>query len=84
MDPYQIMLIQGSPGTGKTTTIINMIEFLVTKRKAKIHVCAPSASAVEEIVLRLKPGTFIRIDALNEKEVSLDEKKKLKEKKRAL
>jgi len=47
------MLISGAPGTGKTTTIVSMIYNLVNKRKAKIHVCAPSNTAVDGIVLKL-------------------------------
>jgi ABC-type proline/glycine betaine transport system ATPase subunit len=93
LDPYQIMLIQGPPGTGKTTTIVNMIEFLVKTKKKKIHVCAPSNSAVDEIVLRCSKSSvkdqILRIGAIEHKikheelrEVTLEEKLKPKARER--
>lgn len=64
-----IACIHGPPGTGKTTTLIEIIEQLV-HRKTKILVCAPSNAAVDWItallykkglsVLRL--GHLSRID----------------------
>ena len=42
----RLALIHGPPGTGKTTTLIALIEELV-KRNQKILVCAPSNSAVD-------------------------------------
>lgn len=48
------MLIQGPPGTGKTTTITGIIAMVLSdKNIQKIHVCAPSNGAVDEIISKI-------------------------------
>ena len=53
MPEHDIMLIQGPPGTGKTHTITGIISMLLSSGVNKIHVCAPSNAAVDEILARL-------------------------------
>ena len=53
MPEHDILLIQGPPGTGKTHTITGVISMLLTAGVNKIHVCAPSNAAVDEILARL-------------------------------
>ncbi|XP_065654259.1 DNA-binding protein SMUBP-2 isoform X2 [Hydra vulgaris] len=48
-----ISVIHGPPGTGKTTTIVEVIRQSVKKYNLKILVCAPSNIAVDNIVERL-------------------------------
>jgi len=48
-----ILLIQGPPGTGKTHTITGIISMLINSGVSKIHVCAPSNTAVDEILTRM-------------------------------
>ncbi|KDO29841.1 hypothetical protein SPRG_19723 [Saprolegnia parasitica CBS 223.65] len=45
-----IALIHGPPGTGKTTTVVELITQCVTKHKMKILVCAPSNIAVDNVL----------------------------------
>ncbi len=47
------VLIQGPPGTGKTHTILCIISMYYNIPNAKILVCAPSNSAIDEISIRL-------------------------------
>lgn len=55
-------LIQGSSGTGKTRTIIGLISTLLTRNpNARILACAPSSSAVDELVKRLEHMKVVRI-----------------------
>jgi superfamily I DNA and/or RNA helicase len=51
-----ILLIQGPPGTGKTHTITGIISMLIKAGVRKIHVCAPSNTAVDEILTRMSKG----------------------------
>ena len=53
MPHNSFLLVQGPPGTGKTTTITGMISQIL-KRGQKIHLCAPSNTAVDEIVNRIR------------------------------
>ena len=78
MPEHDIMLIQGPPGTGKTHTITGIISMLLSSGIKKIHVCAPSNAAVDEILARLSvngihgfahceddlKGTLLRIGAM--------------------
>lgn len=48
-----ILLIQGPPGTGKTHTITGIISMLISSGVGKIHVCAPSNAAIDEILTRM-------------------------------
>ena len=49
-----ILLVQGPPGTGKTNTITQLMMMLVfADEDVKIHVCAPSNAAVDEILMRM-------------------------------
>lgn len=48
----RLAIIHGPPGTGKSTTIIEVIRQLVSKG-LKVLACAPSNVAVDNLVLRL-------------------------------
>ncbi|OQS07379.1 DNA polymerase alpha-associated DNA helicase A [Thraustotheca clavata] len=48
-----IALIHGPPGTGKTTTVVELITHCVLKQKMKILVCAPSNIAVDNVLEKL-------------------------------
>ena len=48
----RLAIIHGPPGTGKSTTIIEVIRQLVCKG-LKVLACAPSNVAVDNLVLRL-------------------------------
>jgi ATP-dependent exoDNAse (exonuclease V) alpha subunit len=54
----EILLIQGPPGTGKTQTIAGIVAMLLfdagEDQKIKIQVCAPSNTAVDEILNRIR------------------------------
>lgn len=52
---HEILLVQGPPGTGKSTTICGMLGMILQRENTqkKIHLCAPSNSAVDEILLRI-------------------------------
>lgn len=53
MEFNQILLVQGPPGTGKTSTITGMVSMLLNGGANSIHICAPSNSAVDEILVRI-------------------------------
>ena len=53
MPDDDVLLIQGPPGTGKTQTITGIIAMCLQSGAQKIHVCAPSNSAVDEILSRI-------------------------------
>ena len=53
MPENDILLIQGPPGTGKTHTVTGIISMLIGSGARKIHICAPSNAAVDEILARL-------------------------------
>uniref|UniRef100_K3X5G7 DNA helicase n=1 Tax=Globisporangium ultimum (strain ATCC 200006 / CBS 805.95 / DAOM BR144) TaxID=431595 RepID=K3X5G7_GLOUD len=48
-----LALIHGPPGTGKTTTVVELIRQAVTKYKMKVLVCAPSNIAVDNVLEKL-------------------------------
>lgn len=48
-----IQLIQGPPGTGKTQTVSGLLSMLINAGVDKVHVCAPSNAAVDEILTRV-------------------------------
>ncbi|XP_022094082.1 DNA-binding protein SMUBP-2-like [Acanthaster planci] len=50
-----VAIIHGPPGTGKTTTIVEIIRQAV-KQKLKVLACAPSNVAVDNLVERLAAG----------------------------
>ncbi len=56
--PGDIVLVQGPPGTGKTETITGIISMILQQSPAGsskvIHVCAPSNTAVDEILTRIR------------------------------
>jgi superfamily I DNA and/or RNA helicase len=57
MNETDIQLIQGPPGTGKTHTINGILSMLYFSKK-KVLVCAPSNTAVNEIIHRLDKNKF--------------------------
>lgn len=46
-------MIHGPPGTGKTTTVVELILQSVRLQKTKVIACAPSNIAVDNIIERL-------------------------------
>ncbi len=52
LSSQEIFLIHGPPGTGKTTTLAEAI-FQLTQQKKKVLVCAPSNTAVDNILEKL-------------------------------
>ena len=53
MSEPDFQLIQGPPGTGKTHTIVGLLSMLVHCGVNRVLVCAPSNTAVDEIVERV-------------------------------
>lgn len=53
-----LFLLHGPPGTGKTTTVVEII-LQEVKRGSKILACAASNIAVDNIVERLVPHRYI-------------------------
>jgi hypothetical protein len=45
--------VQGPPGTGKTHVIVGMVAMFLAAGARRIHICAPSNAAIEELMLRL-------------------------------
>ncbi|KAL0486493.1 hypothetical protein AKO1_012023 [Acrasis kona] len=56
-----VSLILGPPGTGKTTTVVELIRQITTHRRERIMVCAPSNVAVDNIVEKLSNVPKLRI-----------------------
>jgi len=55
--------VQGPPGTGKTSTIIGIISMILYSNiDSKIHICAPSNTAVDEILSRIQAKGLIGIN----------------------
>jgi ATP-dependent RNA/DNA helicase IGHMBP2 len=52
----KVEIIHGPPGTGKTTTLVELIHQLVNEGK-KIAVCAPSNAAVDHLAIQLVKDT---------------------------
>lgn len=50
-----LALIHGPPGTGKTQTLIEVIQQFVRARGKRVLVCGPSNISVDNILLRLPP-----------------------------
>lgn len=48
-----IGMIHGPPGTGKTTTVVELILQTVKTQRSKVLACAPSNIAVDNIIERL-------------------------------
>lgn len=55
-----VFLLHGPPGTGKTTTVVEII-LQEVKRGSKILACAASNIAVDNIVERLVPHRYVNI-----------------------
>ncbi len=52
MPKYDVITMWGPPGTGKTKVLISIIAMALASNK-KVHVCAPSNAAIDEILLRI-------------------------------
>ena len=48
-----VSLIHGPPGTGKTTTVVELILQAVELQKAKVFACAPSNIAVDNMIEKM-------------------------------
>jgi hypothetical protein len=67
---HQLAVVHGPPGTGKTTTVVEIIRQLANREKP-VLVCAPSNAAVDVLVERcaaagldvLRLGNLARVDA---------------------
>ncbi|KAL7194326.1 hypothetical protein ACSBR1_034690 [Camellia fascicularis] len=66
-----IFLLHGPPGTGKTTTVVEII-LQEVKRGSKILACAASNIAVDNIVERLVPHSYIDFISSLEKTLQVD------------
>lgn len=51
----ELALIHGPPGTGKTQTLIEVLQQLVRVQGKRVLVCGPSNISVDNILLRLPP-----------------------------
>lgn len=60
-----IFLLHGPPGTGKTTTVVEII-LQEVKRGSKILACAASNIAVDNIVERLVPHRYSGLNPLDQ------------------
>ena len=59
MPEFDIKTIWGPPGTGKTQ-VLNSIISMALKTNQKVHICAPSNAAIDEILTRINAsGGFI-------------------------
>lgn len=63
-----VFLLHGPPGTGKTTTVVEII-LQEVKRGSKILACAASNIAVDNIVERLFPYRYCSITIQTETSV---------------
>lgn len=52
MQANEVAFIHGPPGTGKTTTLVQVIKYTV-KREKQVLVCAPSNAAIDLLVEKL-------------------------------
>ena len=52
LDAHDVAIIHGPPGTGKTTTLVELIRQAVARRE-KVVACAPSNLAVDNLLERL-------------------------------
>ena len=54
MSDTNFLLVQGPPGTGKTSTITGIIAMILSSDSlSKIHLCAPSNGAVDEVLQKI-------------------------------
>ena len=63
MSAKDLAVIHGPPGTGKTTTVVELIRCAVQQAPAEYSACAPSNTAVDNLVERLaaKDGSVVRL-----------------------
>lgn len=59
----RVVLIQGPPGSGKTSTIVGIVSSLLedpvsSVSSTRILICAPSNAAIDELLLRLSSQVF--------------------------
>lgn len=64
MPKHDILLVQGPPGTGKTHTITGIVSMLLTSGVKRLHICAPSNAAADEIITRLSVKGLVGQSAL--------------------
>lgn len=60
MPENNVLTMWGPPGTGKTQ-VLNSIIAMALKTKKKVHVCAPSNAAIDEILSRINAKGFAGI-----------------------
>ena len=54
-----LSLIHGPPGTGKTQTIVGLLDLIhLVDNKPNILICAPSNGAIDELVFRIMYSGF--------------------------
>ena len=62
MPENDIKIIWGPPGTGKTQ-VLNAIIIMALNSNQKVHICAPSNAAIDEILSRIQlrgtVGTYL-------------------------
>lgn len=60
MPENDVLTMWGPPGTGKTQ-VLNSIIAMALKTNKKVHVCAPSNAAIDEILSRINAKGFAGI-----------------------
>ena len=58
MPEFDIKTMWGPPGTGKTQ-VLNSIISMAWRTNQKVHICAPSNAAIDEILTRINASGLI-------------------------